>query len=120
MGSARVGSESDKRRKKKRVRNRNICLPLQWPPLEATYRLVVAGSECLFVLSLFAPRRKHFCHQLLLHVLGFDMESSFVDCYLVYSMYAEGSCGSGVPFCDRYNTQLRIGLFVFLPLDFLA
>src|SRR6266702_818328 len=97
-----------------------VRLPLQWPFLEAMYRLVVVGFEHLFVLSLFALRCKCFCHQLLLRVLGFGMGSSFVGYYLVCSTYAESSCGSGVPFCDRYNTQLCVGPFVFLPLDFLA
>ncbi len=96
-----------------------VHLLLWWLLLRATCQLAAAVFECLSVLLLF-PRRKRFCHQPQLRVLGFDTESSFIDCCLVCSIYAGGSCDSNVPFCDKCSTQLRTDLFVVLLLGFFA
>src|SRR6266702_5199699 len=86
--------------------------------LGAMNQLVVEGFEWSIVPLSVVLRCLHtyFCRQLLLHVLGLDAGSSFVvfRCYLINSTYAEGSCDSDVPFCDMYNTQLRVGLSSFL------
>src|SRR6266702_5035300 len=82
-------------------------------------QLVVEGFEWLIVPLLVVLLRLHMCfyRQLLPHVLGLDAGSSFVvfRCCLIDSMYAGGSCDSDVPFCDMYNTQLRVGPSSFLP-----
>src|SRR6266702_4829592 len=86
--------------------------------LGATNRLVVEEFEWLIVLPLVVLLRLRtcFCCQLLPHVLGLDVESNCVAlrCCLIGSTYAEGSCDSDVPFCGMCNTQLRIGLSLFL------
>ncbi len=97
-----------------------VRLLLQWPLLGAMCRPVVVGFECLLVPLLFVLRHKYFCRRPPLHVLGFVMTSSFVGCCLVCSMYAGGNCDSNVPFCGRYNTQLRVGPSAFPFLDFPA
>ena len=78
-------------------------------PLGATNQLVAVESEYLIAQSKVAPLRIHSCRLLLLHVLDWDVESSF-GAYWVCSMYAEGNCDSGVLFGDMCSTQLRGGL----------
>ncbi len=94
-----------------------VHLPQWWPLLEATCWLVAAGFECLIMLLSLVPRHRRFYRQPLLHILDFDVESSFIGSYLVCSTYAGGNCDSNVPFCGKCNTQLHINLFVFSLLD---
>ncbi len=84
------------------------------------YPLVVVGFGYFLVPLLSARRRRRFCRRLLLRVLGLIAGSSFFWCYFAYSTYAGGSCDSNALSCDRYNTQLRVGLIAFLPFDSLA
>src|SRR6266702_5131737 len=87
-------------------------------PPAAMNRLVVVGSEWLIVPQLVVRRRlrTRFCRPRLLLVLGSDVRSNYAafHCCLVDSTYAGGSCDSDVPFCDTYNTQLRVSLSLFL------
>src|SRR6266702_3290562 len=93
-----------------------LLLPLLL--LGAMNRLVVVGFEWSIVLLLVVLLRLHtcFCRQLLLCVLDLDVGSSCVAShyYLIGSMYAEGSCDLDVPFYDMCNTQLCVGLSLFL------
>src|SRR6266702_5600813 len=80
---------------------------------------VVVGFEYLVVQPKVVPRHRHFGRPLQPRVLDWDANSSCVIRW-VCSTYAEGSCDSGVPFCDRCNTQLRVGLLSFLLLVLFA
>src|SRR6266702_1141110 len=92
-------------------------LLLLLPPV-AMNRLVVVGFEWLIVPQLVVRRRLRMrsCRPLLLLVLGLDVGSNYAafHCCLADSTYAGDSCDSDVPFCDTYNTQLRVGLSLFL------
>ncbi len=93
-----------------------LLLPLLL--LGAMNRLVAVGFEWSIVplLVVLLRLRMCSCHQLLLRVLDLDVGSSCVasHCYLVGSTYVEGSCDLDVLFYDMCNTQLRVGLSLFL------
>ncbi len=97
-----------------------VHLPSWRPLLGAMCLLVAVEFGCFLMPLLSVLRHRHFCHRPPLHVLDFVVGSSFIGCCSVYSTYAGGSCDSNVPFCDRYNTQLRISPVVFLPFGFLV
>src|SRR6266702_859920 len=82
-------------------------------PLKAMNWPVVAGSEYLIARSKAVLRRIYSCRLLLLRVLDWGVESSFVIRWLC-STYAEDNCDSDVPFCDMCITQLREDLLSFL------
>src|SRR6266702_1488241 len=90
-----------------------VHLLLPMPPLGAMNWLVVVEFECPMVQSRVVLHRKCFGHLLLPRVLDWGVGSSFVTRW-VCSTYAEGSCNSDVPFCDRCSTQLPVGLLSFL------
>src|SRR6266702_1221038 len=90
-----------------------VCLLLPMRPLGATSWLVVVEFEYLIVRSKVVPRRRYFSRPLWPHVLDWDTDSSCV-IHWVCSTCAEGNCDSDAPFCDRCNTQLRVGLSFFL------
>src|SRR6266702_117886 len=75
--------------------------------------LVVAEFERLIVPPRMVLRRRHFGRLLWPRVLDSDADSSCVIRW-VCSTYAEGNCDSNAPFCDRCNTQLRVGPLSFL------
>ncbi len=76
------------------------------------YPLAAAEFEWKIVQRLFVLHRRRFDRRPPHLVLGLDAVSNFVS-YWFNSRYAEGSRGSGVPFCDMYSTQLCVDLFVF-------
>jgi len=96
-----------------------VHLPLLSLPLKAMNRLVVVGFEYSTARLKVVLHRIYSCHPLSPHVLDWDVESTLV-ILAVCSTYAEGNCGSGVPFCGMYNTQLRGDLSSFLLLAFVA
>ncbi len=73
--------------------------------------LVAVGFEWRIVQRGFVPRCRYFYRRLLCHVLDFDMGFAFIG--WACSKCAEGSCDSNVPFCDRYSTQIHVGLIAF-------